>query len=106
MCIEDMTSLSIRPIHRLGVDDPKGAIPGDNEYSHLSDDDYNSDTDTEEEMCNSDEEDDLYPETASETSEQEYVHTKFPDHFRKCMNKSPTSVIFHSILQEEEFLPE
>ena len=100
-----MTSLSIRSINRLGVDDPKGAIPGDNEYSRLSDDEY--DSDIEEDMCNnSDEDDDLYPETASETSEQDYIHTKFPDHLRKCMNKSPTSVIFHSILQEEEFLPE
>ena len=108
MCIEDMTSLSVRPITKLGITHPKGAIPGDTEYANLSDDDYDSDND--EETCNddgSDTEDDLYPETTSETSECDQVmSSKFPDYIRKRMNRSPTSIIFNSILQEEEFLPE
>ena len=107
MCIEDMASLSARPLHKLGVVDPKGAIPGDNDYSHLSDDEYDSDQDVNSDRdSDSDEEDDMYPETASETSECDQAPTRFPDFLRKRMNRSPTSVIFGSILQEEEFLPE
>ena len=102
-----MASLSVRPIHRLGVVDPKGAVPGDNEYSHLSDDEYDSDQDMNSDRgSDSESESDMYPETASETSECEQMPTKFPDFLRKRMNRSPTSVIFGSILQEEEFLPE
>ena len=71
----------------------------DDEYD--SDQDVNSDRDSD-----SDEEDDMYPETASETSECDQAPTRFPDFLRKRMNRSPTSVIFGSILQEEEFLPE
>ena len=100
-----MASLSVRSIHKLGLVDPKGAIPGDNDYSRISDDEYDSDDDVSN-HSGSDSEDDLYPETASETSENEYIFTKFPEYVRKQMNKSPTSVIFNSILQEEEFLPE
>lgn len=99
-----MASLSVRSIHKLGLVDPKGAIPGDNDYSHISDEEY--DSDDESNHSGSDSEDDLYPETASETSENEYIFTKFPECILKQMNKSPTSVIFNSILQEEEFLPE
>ena len=100
-----MTSLSVRSIHRVGVTDPKGATPGDNEYSHLSDDEY--DSDATDDTCNdSDYESDLYPETASEASECDNAPTVQSDHIRKRMNRSPTSVIFNSILQEEEFLPE
>ena len=102
-----MASLSVRSIHRLGVVDPKGAIPGDNEYSRLSDDEYDSDPDAGSDRgSDSESESDMYPETASETSECEQMPAKFPDVLRKRMNKSPTSVIFGSILQEEEFLPE
>lgn len=99
-----MASLSVRPIHKLGITYPKGAIPGDNDYAKLSDDEYDSENDEEARSDGSDSEADEYPETASEASECE--HVVFPDFIRKRMNRSPNSVIFHSILQEEEFLPE
>jgi hypothetical protein len=105
MYIEDMTSLSVRPIHKLGFTNPIGANPCDTGYSHISEDEYDSD-DTDKSCGESDCESDTCTDTTSEVSECDSRSNTAPDRFRTRANKSMTSVIFKSILQEEEFLPE
>ncbi len=46
MYIEDMTSLSVRPIHKLGFTNPIGANPCDTGYSHISEDEYEAKANT------------------------------------------------------------
>lgn len=102
-----VASLSVRLIHKVGVVDPKGANPGENDYSRISDIEYDSDEEQPCENSDSESEDDSYPETASDVSEYDHqVPSEIPEYIRKRMNRSPNSVIFSSVLQEEEFLPE
>lgn len=87
-----MTSLSVRPFHKIGIDDPQGIKPDEHElyeydnYSEVDSDYTTIDQDTE---------------TSSDISEIDEMPVY---NFKKRIEKPKKT--YTLILQEEDFLPE
>ena len=103
-----MTSLSTRPIENIGLDDPVGIKPDEQQYSsfnHEDDSDVDSDNDDENYAERDDDEYNTETETEAETtSEVSEVESFQP--LPKILKKPKANKVYTVILQEEEFIPE